>query len=100
MKRWEIYLARVPFEDVEETKVRPVLIWNDLAYVIAFKMTSADRGDNDEEYQVKYWKEAGLTKPTSIRIKKLLKLSEDDLVQKMGVLDKRDQLRFSLRVAP
>ena len=60
MQRYEIWWAQVRFEDTPEIKRRPVLIWNDLAYVIAYKMTSADRGDSREEFRIEYWKEAGL----------------------------------------
>ena len=31
MKRYEIWNARVRFEDEEKVKIRPVMIWNDLA---------------------------------------------------------------------
>lgn len=100
MKRYEIWKARVRFEDEPVIKERPVLIWNNTAYlVIAYKMTGTDRGDNKEEFTVDYWKEAGLSKPTSIRISKLLKLNESDLIYKMGELDFRDRLRFELRIA-
>ena len=31
MKRYEIWNAKVKFEDNDEVKVRPVLIWDDVA---------------------------------------------------------------------
>lgn len=99
MNRYEIWMAKVRFEDSEQIKERPVMIWNDLAFVIVYKMTGTDRGDNKDEYRVEYWKEAGLTKPTSIRITKVLKLEKKDLVNKIGELDYRDRLRFELRIA-
>ena len=99
MNRYEIWMAKVRFEDSAEVKDRPVMIWNDTAFVIAYKMTGTDRGDNREEYKIEYWKEAGLTKETSIRITKVLKLQKQDLLFKMGELDYRDRLRFELRVA-
>lgn len=95
MKWW----AQVRFEDTPEIKHRPVLIWNDLAYVIAYKMTSADRGDSREEFRIEYWKEAGLDRETSIRITKVLRLKQSDLISKIGELDFRDRLRFELRIA-
>lgn len=98
MKRFEIWDAYVRFEDSDEVKRRPVLIWNNAAYIIAYKMTGTNRGDNKEEFVIRYWKESGLSKPTSIRITKVLHLEKEDLVQKIGLLDDRDQLRFSLRI--
>ena len=100
MKRYEIWRARVKYEESDEIKERPVLIWNDTAFIIAYKMTGTNRGDNLEEYPIKYWKEAGLSKPTSIRITKVLKLQSTDLVEQIGELDDRDRLMFDLRVTP
>ena len=99
MKRYEIWNARVRFEDEEKVKIRPVMIWNDLAYIVAYKMTGTDRGDDKDEFRIEYWKEAGLDKPTTIRIRKLLQLRETDVIDKRGELDPRDRLRFELRIA-
>ena len=100
MDRYEIWSAKVKFEDSSEVKERPVLIWNDQTFLIAYKMTGTDRGDNLEEYRIRYWKEAGLTKPTSIRLRKVLKLEKSDLIRKIGELDRRERLTFELRIAP
>lgn len=99
MERYEIWRARVKFEESDAIKERPVLIWNDTAFIIAYKMTGTDRGDNKEEFQLLHWAEAGLDKPTSIRIRKVLRLEKRDLIRKIGRLDPRDQLRFELRIA-
>lgn len=99
MKRYEIWYANVRYEDEETSKERPVLIWNDKVFLAAYKMTGTDRGDNTDEFRVEYWKEAGLSKPTTIRIKKLLHLKTSDLTRKIGELDRRDRLRFELRIA-
>lgn len=43
MQRYEIWMANVKFEDSPEVKQRPVMIWNDCAYVIvAYKLTGTD----------------------------------------------------------
>lgn len=99
MNRYEIWEAEVMFEDSSDMKKRPVLIWNDLAFVICYKMTGTDRGDNKEEFKIEFWKEAGLSKPTTIRINKLLRLEQNSMVRKIGELDPRDRLRFELRLA-
>lgn len=100
MKRYEIWRAKVKFEESDEVKERPVMIWNGGFYLVAYKMTGTDRGDDQDEYRVKYWKEAGLDKPTSIRLRKVLRLTESDLVQKIGELDKRERLLFDFRIVP
>ena len=41
MSKWDICLANVPFEDINQTKIRPVVVLDDSAVVIdCFKMTS------------------------------------------------------------
>lgn len=100
MERYEIWQAKVKFEDSNEVKARPVLIWNDYAYIIGYKMTGTDRGDDLDEYRIRYWKEAGLSKPTSIRLGKMLKLERQDMLYKIGELDKRERLLFEFRIMP
>ncbi len=99
MKRFEIWQAAVKFEDSDEVKNRPVMIWNDTAFIMAYKMTGTNRGNEKDEFQVIHWKEAGLSKETSIRIEKVLHLEKKHMLYKIGELDPRDQLRFSLRIA-
>ena len=76
------------------------MIWNDHIFLVAYKMTGTNRGDSQDEYQIRYWKEAGLDKPTSIRLRKVLKLTKDDLLYKIGELDKRERLSFDFRILP
>lgn len=100
MERYEIWQARVRFEESEEIKERPVLIWNKQVFLIAYKMTGTDRGDDRDEYRIRYWREAGLSKPTSMRLRKVLRLTEDDLLYRIGALDRRERLTFEFRILP
>ena len=100
MERYEIWSAKVKFEDSNDVKERPVMIWNGQPFLIVYKMTGTDRGDNKDEYRIRYWKEAGLSKPTSIRLRKVLKLTSDDLIKKIGELDRRERLLFEFRITP
>ena len=99
MNRYEIWYAKYRYQDCDNIEIRPVLIWDDRVFVIAFKMTGTDRGDNKEEFRIEYWKEAGLEKPTTIRIGRMLKMQHEDFVRKIGELDPRDRLRFEFRIA-
>ncbi|MDE7017906.1 MAG: hypothetical protein K2P65_10115 [Lachnospiraceae bacterium] len=76
------------------------MIWNDQIFLVAYKMTGTNRGDDQDEYCIQYWKEAGLSKPTSIRLRKVLRLTKGDLLYKIGELDKRERLRFEFRILP
>lgn len=100
MERYEIWQAKVKFEESDEVKERPVLIWNNQVFLVAYKMTGTNRGDDRDEYRIKYWQEAGLSKPTSIRLRKVLRLTKDDLLYKIGELDKRERLTFEFRILP
>lgn len=100
MERYDIWQAKVKFEESDEAKERPVLIWNNQVFLVAYKMTGTDRGDDQDEYRIRYWKEAGLTKPTSVRLRKVLRLEKGDLLYKIGELDKRERLNFEFRILP
>ena len=100
MERYDIWQAKVKFEESDEAKERPVLIWNNQVFLVAYKMTGTDRGEDPDEYRIRYWKEAGLTKPTSVRLRKVLRLEKGDLLYKIGELDKRERLNFEFRILP
>lgn len=100
MKRYEIWWAKVKFEESDDVKTRPVLIWQDNVFIItAYKMTSKKRGDNKDEYCIRFWQEAGLNVPTNIRLSKLLKLEKKDFIKKIGILEERDRLALDIRIS-
>lgn len=85
MSRWDVCIAEVPFEDLPETKIRPVLILDDTAVIIeCLKMTG--QPPRAGEYVLKNWKEAGLHKPTVVRISKRLALSRERIRKQIGTL--------------
>ena len=68
---YDIFLAKVPFEDIPQEKIRPVLILKENFYLVeCLKMTSAKTRFG--EYVLKEWKEAGLDRETTVRITKCL----------------------------
>lgn len=97
MSKWDIYLANVPFEDLSQFKIRPVLILDDTAVLVdCLKMTS--HVPRRDEYALKDWKGAGLKKPTTIRMSKRLRLTSKQLIKKLGVLQPIDILEVKLRL--
>ena len=97
MKKWEIYLADVPFEDISESKLRPVLVIGDSVFQInCLKMTS--QPPRLGEYVLKMWKEAGLLKPTTVRISKKLMLSPDAFRKYIGSLQSIDIYEIQKRI--
>ena len=87
--KWEIWLANVKFDDdPSSVKRRPVLVLDrKIAYILSVKITShAPRPNFNGEYALKFWKAAGLDKPSTVRLSKKLKLQDTDLVRKIGRL--------------
>lgn len=98
INKWQVWLAHVKYEDSPTVQERPVLIIGNTAYVMAYKMTTTDRGDNEREYQLKDWRGAGLAFQTSVRLQKVLHLEERDLIRQLGELQPIDRLSIELRI--
>lgn len=94
---FDIFLAEVPFEDCDETKIRPILIIDNEAYLIkCFSVTS--NTSRPEDYVIKEWKAAGLRKPSAIRIQKVLELDCCLVDRKIGHLAPIDILEIQKMV--
>lgn len=93
-KKWEIWFAGVMFEDTNQIKKRPVLIIDDnltAGLLLTLKMTSKPPRNNFYgEYPLKYWSNAGLKKPTTVRVSKKILMSDNDLQFKIGKIDNYD----------
>lgn len=93
VKRWDVCLAYVGFEDAEDFKTRPVLILGETALLLdALMMTG--QPPRPGEYALKYWAEAGLHKQTAVRVSKRLRLSEEAVIKKIGSLQPADILEI------
>lgn len=90
--KWDIWLARVRYEDSTDIKIRPVLIIDTTSIIVlALKMTSQNpRVNYSWEYSVIKWHEAGLDKQTVIRASKKLSLCDSDFVKRLGRLQAVD----------
>ena len=95
--RWDIWIAKVEFEEGAGFKIRPVLIIDGTrCYVLSLKITSLmPRTQFSGEYQIIEWKEAGLMKPSTVRISKRLNLPADSFVKKIGRLTELDRSNVS-----
>ena len=97
--RWDVWEADVPFEDINRSKKRPVVILSEKeALVLSLKMTSHEPRYNklEGEYELMKWQEAGLLKPTVVQCSKVLKLSKDAITdKKYGRLSATDIIGLS-----
>ena len=97
-KKWDVWLARMKFENSAEIKARPVLVLDDSrVFALSLKMTS--QGKYSDCYAVSRWKEAGLTKPTYVRLSKYVRLNNDDFIHKIGELHDEDIINL-MRLLP
>ena len=96
-RKWDIWLAEVQFEDIPDSKKRPVLILENLVLVIdCLKMTS--KAPRPGEYALKMWREAGLHKSTTVRISKRLELEPKAMLKRIGALHPVDILEVQKRM--
>mgnify|MGYP000872842585 CR=1 FL=1 len=95
-KKWEIWLAKVKFEDCDTVVNRPVIITGiGEAAILAVKVTKHEpRRSYIGEYRITCWHEAGLRMPSTARLSKRLHLCESDMVHKIGRLHPSDILRI------
>lgn len=97
MKRWEIYWANVPFEDQPAVgKMRPVIVCADKqVYVLTIKVTHHEaRECSPYDYQLIYWKEAGLSQESAVRVDKISKLVPEDFGEYIGMVQPADALEI------
>lgn len=89
---WEVWWAIVKFENSEESKIRPVVVLeNQEAFIISLKVTSHKPRDTyPGEYDLMRWSDAGLTKPSTVRLSQPLQLIITDFKSKIGDLDAVD----------
>ena len=92
--RWDIWIARVEFEEEPGFKIRPVLIIDGTrCYVLSLKITPhPPREEYAGEYRIVQWREAGLLKPSTIRISKQINLPAESFIKRIGRLTVLDRV--------
>lgn len=98
MNRFELYWADVLYDGTTHTiKRRPVLILKDLgSSAICLKVTShPPRATYNYEFSIQDWKQAGLTKPSTVRGTKRTQLKKSEIYSYIGKLSSRDILKLT-----
>jgi len=97
-KKWDVWWASVRFEDKPEAKQRPVVILSSgIVYVCALKVTSQEPRSGD--YVLSLWQYAGLIKPSTVRIDKVIKLKQQEMSHRIGALHPVDILAIQKMLA-
>lgn len=93
---WDIWLAKVEFEDVQDIKIRPVVvIKEDIVYVLSIKLTTHEpRYSFSGEYRLQFWKESGLKCQTTARLTKTLRIDKNNFIKKIGRLHPTDRFEI------
>lgn len=98
MTKWDIYFADVPFEGLPESKPRPVIILDDSVILIdCLKLTG--KPPRPGEYVLQKWKEAGLRKPTTVRLSKRLALDPSSFLFRVGSVRPIDIVEIEKRLS-
>jgi len=87
----DVVLLEYPYTDLRGVKLRPAIVLkdtNDSDFILA-RVTSQSR-QAEYDLDVKDWKEAGLLKPSVIRVHKLASLETKLVKRTMGKLSTSD----------
>lgn len=92
MRKYKIFLAKVGYENSNDSKVRPILVLKKIGNtIIARSITTKEpRNNYPGEYRVKDIKTAGLPKPSVIRMSKHLFVNSSDVYRQLGELSIED----------
>ena len=90
IKIGDLWWVHFPFSESRNIKRRPALVIdNDTIAILTVYVTSQDKS-SPYSIEITNWKEAGLSKPSWIRIDKIVKLHESSIDRKIGELSSSD----------
>lgn len=94
-KIWDILKAKIYYQDTNNYKIRPIILLDGINGIyLSLKITSNIKRNGLEEYQIIDWQNAGLTKPSNIRLSKLILLPQDYIIEKYGILQLNDRIKM------
>ena len=92
MQKYDVVLYNVKYDDTDEMKQRPIIILDaENDYAIATSCTThRPRSQFFGEYVLQDYKQAGLNKPTTARLSKIVDVNESNIIRHLGKLSIRD----------
>ena len=94
---FSIYWADVPYEDIPESKVRPVIILEDSVILVNILPITSNTS-RPENYVLKYWKEAGLKKPSAVQLQYVVEIETDRIGKRKKIYNSIEQNMFQTLV--
>jgi mRNA interferase MazF len=87
----EIYLCDFPFTSGANSKKRPCLVLFDLgADILIARITSISHSET-YDIPVRDWQQAGLLKPSTVRLARLVTIERTLLLKRLGILTAFDR---------
>ena len=96
----DVITVPFPSSDLSGIKKRPALIlasFQDKREIICLMLTSVPARD-ELEYPLRFWKEAGLLKPTTARLHRLFTISFSMVKSRLGRLKKEEYTKILSKV--
>jgi hypothetical protein len=90
-KPWDIWLAEVKFEDINQSKLRPVIILETSQKAISVIKLSSKPPKFKSDYALKLWKESGLKKPTTVKTRNYILISTHKFIFRIGEIQTSDK---------
>ncbi len=90
---WEVWYANFPYEEQDgRWSKRPVVILHvtERAVLVAKITTHSKRRCDDLDVVLHHWKSANLNKPSVIRVSKIIEITPENFIMKIGSLGKDD----------
>lgn len=95
---WEVWWAYVKYRESDTEKKRPIIILEDgTAFVIGLYVTSSSPRPGYDDYVMQDWKDAGLSKQSTVHLDERLKLEPEKIQTKIGRVSNRDKLLLAMK---
>ena len=95
----EVWWTQFPFEDIDEDKRRPAIVFDDNTIAVLAMMVTSVEKDNPYSIEIEDWDKAGLPKKSWARIDRIINMDEWRMEKKIGDLSERDLNKFIQLVA-
>ena len=86
----EVYTCQFPFTSGAASKIRPALVLFDLAGDSVICRVTSVMHSGTMDVVLKDWKKAGLLKPSTVRLNRLVTVDRSVFVRRLGVLTAAD----------